>query len=493
MSLLSRAFAAASALLRDTPPSPQAESTPRPAPQGPLAQDHASARVQGEAKARAHGEALASGRTFNLSEGWSNEQTGMGQAETDDAVSTIYVGRRRLTDQELRWIFRQTLAARIITEPILDMLALGEQEGARAWNYRPARGSTATQEATATAYAQALELALDEMPVILDSGRQVIGYTRALADARTWADVFGGALIVLDFDDAAPLSRPPQRPRRILGARVYSRPRVWPQSYYGQGYGVLAGRIASYIIDGGVEVHESRVQRLDGLPLDHESAMNNQWWGESRIEQFYEQLRRLGMGRAASSNTLKDLATAIYSLKNLKALTSAQGIAQLTQLWGARHMLKGRYRAIILDADGEKAEFRSPNLAGVQDILQIHQGDLCAASGFPEERLFGRASKGLNSNSDGLTHYYDRIRARRTEEVLPLALSIAQAMMACSQGPTGGKVVPLSVQFPPIATPSPKDQAETDYKQAQTDSIYIEKGVATVEQVQDRTRARYGG
>jgi phage-related protein (TIGR01555 family) len=145
-----------------------------------------------------------------------------------------------------------------------------------------------------------------------------------------------------------------------------------------------------------------------------------------------------------------------------------------------------------LDAQGEKAEFKSPNLAGVQDILQIHQGDLCAAAGFPEERLFGRTSAGLNSNSDGLTHYYDRIRARRTEEILPLALSIAQAMMACSQGPTGGQTVPLAVQFPPVATPSPKDQADTDYKQAQTDALYMANGVATVEQVQARTRARYG-
>jgi len=485
MSLLSRFTAAARTLL-------EGEASPKASQGSAHTKAHGEATPHGQALT-IHGEALSTGRTFQLQEGWANEATGMGQAETDDAVTTYFMGRRRLTDQELRWIYEQTLASRIIGEPILDMLAIGEHEGARAWSYKAARGATEGQQAAALAAAQSLEIALDALPVTLDCGRQVIGYARALADARVWADVFGGALIVLDFDDNAPLYAPPNRPRRILGARVYSRPRATPHTYYGTGYGMLAGRVNSYFLDNGVEVHESRVQRLDGLTLDHQSAMLNQWWGMSRVEQFYEQLRRLGMGRASSSNTLKDLATAVYSIKNLASQLAQKGMSALAQIWGVRHFLKGRYRAVILDADGEKAEFKSPNLAGVHDILQIHQGDLCAAAGFPEERLFGRSSKGLNSNSDGLTHYYDRLRARRTEEILPLTLSIAQAMMACSQGPTQGQIIPLSVQFPPIATPDPKDQADTDHKQAQTDAIYMEKGVASVEQVQTRVRARYGG
>lgn len=446
------------------------------------------------AKPPTMGEATSVPRSsyITMPEGWQNAATGMGQPDTDDAVSTTFFPRRTLSDPELRWIYAQTLANRIINEPILDMLAIGEQEGARAWSYKPYSQSSDAQKAASVVYAQSIETALDILPVTLDCGRTVRGYTRAVADALTWADVFGGALIVLEFDDNAPLSMPPDRPRRILGARVYSRPRVWAQTVYGTGGGTLTGRISSYTIDGAVDVHESRVQRLDGILLDYNATMERGFWGMSRIETFYDQLRRFGMGRASSSNTLKDIATAIYTVTGLSALTSKEGRSKLQDIWGVRHMLKGRYRAIILDSN-EKAEFRSPQLAGVPDILQTQQGDLCAASGFPEERLFGRASKGLNSNSDGLTHYYDRIRARRTEQILPLAHDVAIAMMSCTQGPTGGRIVPLGVQFPSIATPDPKDQAETDYKQAQTDSIYIDKGVATVEQVQTRTRARYGG
>lgn len=481
MSLFDRLAAFAAPLL-----SPAREAAPPPS-------TPPAAAAMGEAKGgMATAEASVRRSYIDLPEGWQNAATGMGQPDTDDAVSTTFFPRRMLSDAELRWIYAQTLANRIIDEPILDMLAIGEQEGARAWSYKPVSQSSEAQKASSLVYAQSIEQALDILPVTLDSGRSARGYSRAVADALRWADVFGGALIVLEFDDNAPLFMPPDRPRRILGARVYSRPRVGAWATYGGGQGGLTGRVQSYTIDGLVEVHESRVQRIDGVILDYNATMERGFWGMSRIETFYEQLRRFGMGRASSSNTLKDIATAVYTIQGLAGFMSKEGRAKLQDIWGVRHMLKGRYRAIVLDAN-EKAEFRSPQLAGVPDILQTQQGDLCAASGFPEERLFGRASKGLNSNSDGLTHYYDRIRARRTEQILPLAQDIALAMMSCSQGPTSGRVAPMAVQFPPIATPSPKDQAETDYKQAQTDSIYMEKGVATVEQVQARTRARYGG
>lgn len=488
MSIFTRAAQTVARFLApEAPPAPPPFSAPHAPPSTPQGTPFAGGEVAAGATPGVAGRSY-----FQMPEGFHNETTGMGDPATDDAVTTRFIPRVRLTDWELRALFQQTLTHRIITEPILDMLALGEQDGARAWSYRPAPGLSERDTATAQVYAASIEQALDALPVTLDGGARVIGYTRAVADARTWADVFGGALIVLEFDDNAPLSRPPERPRRILGARVYSRPRVWPQSYYASGYGLLTGRIATYLLDGEVEVHESRVQRLDGIPLDHTGAMENQWWGLSRVEVFYEQLRRFGMGRASSSNTLKDIATAIYTINNLASITSKQGRAALQELWGIRHALKGRFRAIILDAN-EKAEFRSPQLSGVPDILQMQQGDLCAAAGFPEERLFGRASKGLNSNSDGLTHYYDRIRARRTDEILPLSLSIAQAEMSCTQGPTNGRVLPLAVQFPPVETPSAQAQADTDHKQAQTDAIYLDKQVATVEQVQARTRARYGG
>lgn len=172
------------------------------------------------------------------------------------------------------------------------------------------------------------------------------------------------------------------------------------------------------------DVHCSRVLRFIGRPLPNWEKQAEQYWGESEIEVFFEELKK-------RDNTSFNIASLIFRAnifalkqKDLSQLLSGLGAspeAQRRFLSSIQAMtdLMSNQGLVVLPEDGS-IETHQYSFGGINDIYQSFMLDICGATEYPMSRLFGRSSSGLSGTSEGDEHaYYELISQKQKRELEP--------------------------------------------------------------------------
>jgi phage-related protein (TIGR01555 family) len=329
-------------------------------------------------------------------------------------------------------------------------------------------------------------------------------------EALTWAQVYGGAVIVIGADDGggdmASLAEPlnEDRIRSIKFLEVFDRFDLQIESEYDDPKDGLEKftrpktyRIVNYSGTRGANlssqiVHESRCLRFDGPLTSRRRRIQNDGWSDSVYTKIDALLADFGLSWAGAAHLLSDFASAVFKMAGLADAVAGGEDNLVIERMILMDKCRSMVRATPIDKDDEEYTRQPTPVSGLPELLDRFMLRLAAAADMPVTVLFGVSPAGLNSSAEGdLTIWYDSVESRQETDLRPPLTRLIDLLFASKDGPTKGAAPEgWELNFNPLWQESAKEKAETRKIIAETDAIYIDTGVVEPEEI---TMSRFGG
>lgn len=317
-----------------------------------------------------------------------------------------------------------------------------------------------------------------------------------LREAWVWGRVFGGGAVFVGADDG----RDPADPLDVNGIRslrfltVLTKREMQPQGWYRDPLNPKFGEPETYRFvraggGGGTDarlVHDTRVIRFDGALTTQWRRMQLAGWSESELGRVIDQVRALGGAFAATGTLLQDASQGVLKIKDLMRMMAEDNEDAFKARMELMEMSRSVGRAIMVDADTEDfSRVEVGTLAGIPDVLNAFMLYMAGAARIPVTILMGQSPAGLNATGESdLDWWRARVRSEQQNVLRPRLERLVRLLLLSQDGPTGGREPDdWSIEFAPLEQMSDAEQAELRNKQAQTDGLYIDKGVLTAEEV----------
>jgi len=234
-------------------------------------------------------------------------------------------------------------------------------------------------------------------------------------------------------------------------------------------------------------VHASRFMTFDGMPVTRRIRIKNSSWGDSVFTKVFEVLRDFEMSWAGVSNLLSDFAQGVVNLEGVNDMMLSGNDGAVLARAALFDMARSSAKAVILDAghgpDRPAETFTrvTTPVAGLSDLMDKLAIRLAAAARMPVSLLMGQSTAGLNATGDSdILWYYDRIKSKQNEILLPQLKKLMKVVFACKDGPTGGKEPEnWSIVFNNLWQLGNLEEAQRRNFIAQADASYITQGVVT--------------
>jgi phage-related protein (TIGR01555 family) len=351
----------------------------------------------------------------------------------------------------------------------------------------------------------------------------VVGWTEklhlrpGLAAAATYSRLYGGGALVLIADDRTPIDKPLnlKRLRTIHGFYPIDRWRLYPaagwsgigepESYWfwtqaDRDLQKLNDQAGSKMVTSAglglteatqIEIHSSRVIRIEGLPCSWRSQQERQWWGVSVVDLVWDVFKRWETGQQSAADILHDFDLVVHKLPGLANMLAAGGEDKLRQRLQANAMARSTIGAYLL-SDGEELTNLNRSAAGIADIIANLKSEITGASGLPHTLLWGESPSGLGA--DGRSEqaaFGNEVADWQAQHLKEPLRRVYELVMACAEGPWKGQKPPddWEITFRPTYTPTEDEQAELRSKVATADAQYIQAGVLQPNEV---ALARFG-
>jgi phage-related protein (TIGR01555 family) len=414
---------------------------------------------------------------------WSNAVTGLGQASLDKSANGVHLASRIHTDAYWDDLYNDDPIARRICEIVPNEML---REGFDL-HVEDDQGDFDPKD-----IAGKLEERLYELGIIT-----------AIKDGLVWERAQGGAVVLLGVDDGISDPSKPLNLSTIRSfdfvtshdkARIFAR--KWypandpksgtPMTYLVQNItGFVGSEMASSLVQN-VEVHESRLFVFPGGRVSLRRRIEQWGWGHSVLASVHDVLRDYNMSWAGLTHMVQSASQDVWKFKGFHQAMQ-DGQQQLRDFFFNRilmtQMKMGVNRGVVLDSDGEDFSRIPTQFNGVSDIMLDMEQRVCASVGAPITILFGRAPHGLNASGEQeLQSWYDSCSVGQVDKIEPFIKRACDLIMLSPDGPTGGRVLNVSVRWHPLKQLSPLEEADLRLKQANVDKIEIDAGMISPEE-----------
>lgn len=339
----------------------------------------------------------------------------------------------------------------------------------------------------------------DRAERIMRRARELKADERIIEAAR-WGRLYGGGAILMAF---GPESGDPSFPRhatvrpRLKALTVFERDELVPQRWYSSAmdpeYGhaatwsIFPKALAGYDSELGGQVHTSRLLKFEGLPASKLERQRQNGWSPSVLTRIIEPVRDFQQNWRSVGLILQQAHQAVYSLKGLTKMIAERG-GEVQRRMEIINMARSISRAIIVDAEGEKFEYHSANVAGLDALLDKFAVRLSAAAGIPMTKLFGTSPAGMNATGESDTrNWYDTVQPIREHDIGPQIERLVRVIAADVGDPTPDEWV---VKWPSLWQMTPNEEAAYRKLVAETDQVYLQNEVVTPAEI---AVSRFGG
>lgn len=254
---------------------------------------------------------------------------------------------------------------------------------------------------------------------------------------------------------------------RAPGYRNPSLFKITPTGFVGSG---LAAAVSAEIVQGGILVHESRLIAWPGAPTSHRRRTERSGWDDSVLERAWEALRQAGEDYGAKSQLLARISQFVFKIKGLGALLVGDE-RKFNRRMSLLDASRSRGRSLVMDVE-ESVENITQPVAGIDGIIDKSLERVATAAGIPPGLFIGRPTE-LEREA-----WNDDVQAWQDEVLRPRHEKVAALILRSKKGPTkGAEPDAWSIEYRPLVTPKPAEQAELRKLQAETDAIEIDKGI----------------
>lgn len=327
----------------------------------------------------------------------------------------------------------------------------------------------------------------------------------SVCQAWKWARMYGGAGIFISADDGRKLHEPLEvgNIRKIGATPVFHAFELVPgevensimSRYYGlpRFYNISprSGVVSAETI---TKIHHTRIVRFEGSPLPRQLFVQNNFWGDSVLNRLYNVLRNFNLSNDAAATMMEDFNVGVIKLKDLSDLLQTEGGSEkLKARIEIMNLSKSSLKTIILDADQEEYDNLSRTLTGMPEMLRLINDRLVAATGMPHTLILGQSptgglsGKGESENRD----WYDTVANQRENYLQPVMNRLITVLLSSKDSPTKGKIpMGFDWDFCQLWQVDEKTKIETRKIQADTDAVYLDRGVLSPSDV---AKSRFGG
>lgn len=329
-----------------------------------------------------------------------------------------------------------------------------------------------------------------------------LGAKEAMFEAETWSRVFGGSLLFLGVDDGQQDLSEPLNENAIRSfdfIKVFDRFEVANLEYDQNPASPTFGEPTLYNLQpigsrgwgpqGVTTIHASRFIRIDGVLTSRRRKSFNNGWSDSVYTRLEEVLRDYGIAWGSVAHLIQDFAQAVIKMQGLAAAISSDNDGYVLDRLQAMDMCRSVSRAIPLDTEEEDFMRVQTPIAGLPELMDRFAYRLAAAARMPVTLLMGMSPSGLNATGESdITLFYDQIKAQQEAKHRKPITRLLELVFASADGPPEPKH--WSIEFNPLWQMSDKEEAEIRKMQADTDSLYIDRGVLSEKEV---AMSRFGG
>lgn len=317
------------------------------------------------------------------------------------------------------------------------------------------------------------------------------------SEALAWADLYGGGLIVVLADDGRNIDEPLNYEglRRIEKLKVFDRTNVVGSIQYQDASAPQYMDVEQYYINtfgsNPMWVHESRVLRFDGgrLPLYQRNLRLG--WGAKRFESIKDEIDRWCNGNEMGLQALTRLSQDVLQLDGLTNILATEGgDVAVQKRMQMLDMVRSMMNSIAIDG-ADKYDRKGLSLSGIKELLEQFEIALCACTGIPATKLFGRSPAGLNATGKAdLENYYNMVAKIQNNKVKPNLVKLVEMIGACRDY---NITLPDTwhIEFEPLWSMSKAEKADIDKTQADAQRQRADAIVSLINaQVLDATEAR---
>lgn len=418
-----------------------------------------------KSKVLATTDARAAAPPARRGDGWTNVMTGLGRLGLDHRMGTHYERSPVLSEETLRALYSGGGLASNLVDITVDEMT---REGFTV---------NGDQEDAINAYFEEL------------------GIHESVEEQLTWDMAFGGAVGLIGAEDGITQIWRPLNEKNIktLGTmNVFDRWRVsWTsQDLYTDpmhpNYGTPEKYTISPVSGGSFKVHETRLIVTRGELVPPLTRIERMGWGDSFINRCYEALRDLDTAYTDTGDIIHDFITAIFSMKGLMQLIMEGNEKEALERISIIRQTRSIANLNLIDADGETYEKKASTVTGLADLLDRMIGRLCAKARMPATLLVGTSAKGLNPTGEGENKNWENVvKGRQRRKLVPIYKRLITLALLAKDGPKGVSAN-WRINFNPLSTPTPKEQADLRDKISTTDQRYVDMQVLDPQEVRGR-------
>jgi phage-related protein (TIGR01555 family) len=376
------------------------------------------------------GKMIGISRLVKFMDGWMNVLTGM-NTKNHDARTSQKVCWNKISEADMEHLYAgDGMAARVV-----DLIV--DASLSRGWKIT---GVKPEQE-----------------DAILVAAKK-IKFSETISCAAKKARLYGGCAVVKVYNDSLKLDQPKEEGREIVSLipinrfdmQVYwedvQKSILSPMYNQPVFYRYMGGSVTDTTVN--ARVHHSRVVRFDGLNLPDEIRKVNQWWGDSILARCYDPIRNYAHAHDGVNAALKDLSVAVFKLRGLADLVSADSDEKLQARLNTVNLGKSILRAVVIDSEGEDFEYKTRTLTGAVDLVNKAEDRLATETGIPRTVLFGQSPVGGlgQSGNHESENWYSTVEAFQTDYLKPkmqeILVELAQQLKIPSEE--------LCVEFNPL-------------------------------------------
>lgn len=382
------------------------------------------------------------------------------------------MNERKLSDQQLALMYRNLIVRRIVTLVVDDAIK----------NF--------------------IEIEGDQDECIVQE-LEALFIPEKLTEALYWDRLFGMSVALILADDGQELDQPInlKRLRRVSGIEVFDKRSVMEDSaslYYDTDVrDVNFGKAEYYTItppNGNLfKVHRSRLWIFDGETLPKLERIANNGAGLSCLDGIPAAINRVKTSMDKTIDIMDKVSTSLLKLQGLSnVLQTEEGTKAVIKRLDLIDYSRRLNGSVAIDKDDEYAVFNIP-LGGLTDIIQEMEQYVCAVTGYPFTKLFGRSPAGMNATGQSdMQIYYDKVKSYQKRKLRPALEYIVKLIQLSSEGPTQGKELEKwSIKFKALQQLNDLEQANVDKTQAEVRAAVVKLVLDLVDnQMLDATQGR---
>ena len=343
-----------------------------------------------------------------------------------------------------------------------------------------------------------------DMKDAIDQEMERLQVKEKYRQAWEWANMYGGAGIFIAVNDGKELIEPlsTESLREIKNLTVLTRYElhahrvnysIESDNFLMPEFYQLSPRAGGMDGESVQAVHHSRIIRFEGSLLPRRHFEQNNYWHDSVLTRLYRILRSFNTAHDSIASITQDFRVGILKIKNLADIVAAGDAKLLTARIEQMNLCKSTLGSVLLDAEDEDYTNLATTLNGVDQLLDKINERLVAATGMPHTVILGDGAAGTlggggESESRQLNEFVAAQQDKKLSKPLNKIIKIIQSQMT---GPTKGEELKsLTWEFNPLVERTPEQDVELRNKQAQTDQIYVDKGVLAADEIRE---SRFGG